>query len=168
MERFKVKLILIVLILIAVDVSAEPIVIRDYGGHSSGVPDKASIAKAIKAKPLKQSKQLSLNKFPVRSTLMSGVLAKPIKFTNKMLIKSPYFILSNDERSLDWYAENKDYLVLIKAKGLATNIDSELEFKKLAEVVSPLTLSAIPLNDLALSLGLSVYPILITNEEIAQ
>lgn len=159
---------LLMLCFMGVAVIAEPIVIRDYGGQASGVPDKATIARSVMNTPLKPVSKIPITIFPLRSTLRSGELTAPTKLANKVHYKNPYFIIGNDERSRDWVAENKEYLVKIHAKGLATNIASEGDFKALEAFVAPLVLAALPIDEFAQSLGLRVYPILITNEEIAQ
>lgn len=162
------KVILLALVFMSFGVFAEPIVIRDYGGQASGVPDKTKIAQSVAKMPLMPASQIVPQAFPLKSSLKPGFLEKPKKLDVKRLNRNPFFIVGNDDRSRDWIAENKAYLTKIQAKGLVANIANESEFTSLATFAEPLKLIAIPVDEIAQSLGLRVYPVLITNEEIAQ
>lgn len=162
------KAICLSLLFMSVGVFAEPTVIRDYGGKSSGVPDKAKIAQSVAKMPLMTPNQVLPKAFPLTSSLKPGLLQASKKLGVKSLMRSPFFIVGNDDLSREWIAENKAYLAKIHAEGVVTNIASEQEFNALATFAKPLKLIAIPINEIAQSLGLRVYPVLITNEEIAQ
>jgi integrating conjugative element protein (TIGR03765 family) len=168
MGRFSVRLIFVILISIAANAFAEPLVIRDYGGKPSGVPDKAAITNSVMGQPLKSPGKTTSARFPLKSSMRSGVLAATRRFENKLLNRNPIFVVGNDERSRDWISDNKSYLSKINARGFVTNITSENEYRSLQDFAKPLSLSAIPLDELAQSLELRVYPVLITSEEMAQ
>jgi integrating conjugative element protein (TIGR03765 family) len=155
-------------ILSGAELMAEPIVIRDHGGQDSGVPDKAAIAKQVMGMPIAPVNPKMLNAFPLTSSLRSGTLEKSQPLTNKPLTQQAFFIVGNELRSREWIADNKKYLIKLKAQGLVTNITNDSEFQALVRFAEPLTLNAIPLDEIAESLGLSVYPVLITQEAIAQ
>lgn len=168
MGQSSMKLLFLMLISLAINAIAEPIVIRDYGGKPSGVPDKAKIANSVMHQSIKPLNNAPSVRFPLRSSMRAGVLATPKRFENKLLNRNPFFVVGNDEQSRDWIDANKSYLTKINAKGFVTNIASESEYRSLEAFAKPLTLSAIPLDELVQSLGLRVYPVLITSEEIAQ
>lgn len=162
------KILFLILTTLAINVFAEPIVIRDYGGKPSGVPDKEKIENSVMQQSIKPLNKAPSVRFPLRSSMHPGVLTTPKRFENKLLNRNPFFVVGNDEQSRDWIDVNKSYLAKINAKGFVTNISSESEYRSLEAFAKPLTLSAIPLDELVQSLGLRVYPVLITNEEIAQ
>ncbi len=162
------KLVFLMLISFAISATAEPIVIRDYGGKSSGVPDRDKIANLVMQQSIKPINNVSSERFPLRSTMRAGVLATPKRFEEKLLNRTPFFVVSNDEQSRNWIDANRSYLSKINAKGFVTNIASENEYRSLEEFAKPLILSAVPVDELVQSLGLKVYPILVTSEEIAQ
>lgn len=162
-------LTLTVLLLVAsAYVNGEPIVIRDYGGHASGVPDKKKIAAEILSRPPTVAPISPNNRFPVVSSIGPGELSHARPLTNKSAQRQPLFILGDDERSLDWLSRNKAYLIQIKASGVATNIATVQAYNALVAAAAPLSIVALPVDELAESLGLPVYPVLITREEIAQ
>lgn len=162
------KMLLAMLIFISVYATGEPLVIRDYGGNPSGVPDKAKITSSLMGQSIKPVDSVPATRFPLKSSLRSGVLDTPKRFENKLLNRNPFFIVGNDERSREWIDSNKAYLAKIGAKGFVANIASEADFKSLESFAKPLRLSVIPLDEVVQSLELRVYPVLITNEEIAQ
>ena len=55
------KWVLLMLCFMGGTVIAEPIVIRDYGGHASGVPDKAAIARSVMSATLKPVTKMPLS-----------------------------------------------------------------------------------------------------------
>lgn len=147
--------------------NAEPIVIKDYGGRVSGVPDIELIKRTTTVNAQRPSVGV-LKNFPVRSELSPGYLDTPITLQTPQPMAEPFFIIGDDEFSRDWIKKNKAYLVEINAQGLATNIDSEAVLKELKAWVHPLDIIAIPIDDIAQALNINVYPVLITGKEIAQ
>jgi integrating conjugative element protein (TIGR03765 family) len=146
----------------------EPLVIRDYGGRDSGVPNKNSIAKLAQQYSVKPHVIDKATRYPIRSSLHPGYINRPQALREPIKGVQPFFIIGNDDFSRDWLTKNKTYLQKIGAQGLATNIDSNSIFATLEQLAAPLPLVAVPVDEIATILHLSVYPVLVTGEEIAQ
>lgn len=146
----------------------EPLVIRDYGGRDSGVPNKNSITKLAQQYSAKPHVIDKAERYPIRSSLHPGYVNKPQALREPVKGVQPFFIIGNDDFSRDWLIKNKTYLQKIGAQGLATNIDSNSIFATLEQLAAPLPLVAVPVDEIATILHLSVYPVLVTGEEIAQ
>ena len=146
----------------------EPLVIRDYGGRDSGVPKKNSITKLAQQYSVKPHLIYNAERYPIRSSLHPGYVNKPQALREPVKGAQPFFIIGNDDFSRDWLTKNKTYLQKIGAQGLATNIDSNGIFATLEKLAAPLSLVAVPVDEIATILHLSVYPVLVTGEEIAQ
>lgn len=148
--------------------SAEPVVIRDYGGRDSGVPGKQELIRlAQQQKATKQMFDENL-RYPIQSGLRPGYLNVPKKLREPVKGAQPFFVVGNDDFSRDWITKNKMYLLKIGAQGLVTNIDSKRLFLELKAFADPLPLVAVPVDEIAEILQFSVYPVLVTGEEIAQ
>jgi integrating conjugative element protein (TIGR03765 family) len=152
--------------------SAEPIVIRDYGGRDSGVPTKETLQKTMATQaPNNKVRPPAFGdeqRYPIHSKLRAGYLSQPQKLREPVKGAQPFFIVSNDGFSRDWLVKNKAYLLKIGAQGLATNLDNKIEFTQLKNLAKPLPLVAVPVDEIANILSVSVYPVLITGEEIAK
>lgn len=145
---------------------AEPLVISDYGGRASGVPNQVMVKKTQGNMPQRSVGVLKV--YPVLSALHPGYINEPIPLKVPQPKAQPFFIVGNDEFSRDWIEKNKDYLLEIKAQGLATNIQNESILMSLKSWAHPLDIVAIPVDEIAQILNIPVYPVLITGEEIAQ
>lgn len=145
---------------------AEPIVISDYGGRASGVPNQEMVRKIQGQMPQRSVGVLKV--YPVLSGMRPGYIDEPIPLQVPQPKAKPFFIVGNDEFSRDWIEKNKEYLLEIRAQGLATNIESEAVLKDLQAWAHPLDVIAIPVDEIAEVLNINVYPVLITGEEIAQ
>ena len=100
--------------------------------------------------------------------MTAGYLPAPIKFATPVKGGKPFFVVGNDEMSTAWIEKNKSYLLKIGAQGFATNLANKDIFLRLSALASPLPLTAMPLDEFEKVLHFSVYPVLVTSEEIAQ
>ena len=166
--KTKKNIFFMLLLLMTSIASAEPIVIRDYGGRDSGVPNKESMMQLARETPAKPQAFDDAARYPIRSSLRTGYLDQPQKLRNPVKGVQPFFIIGNDEFSRDWLEKNKHYLVKIGAQGLATNINNKSIFLELEKLAKPLPLVALPVDEIAQILAIQVYPVLVTGEEIAQ
>lgn len=157
---------LVGLLCVAQQSLAEPVVIADYGGRASGVPNKSMLSSL--EKPIQRPPVGILKNYPVRSSLRPGYLNEAIPLETPQPKAKPFFIVSNDEFSRDWIDKNKEYLLEIHAQGLATNINNEAELNDLKQWAAPLAVMAIPVDEIAEVLNIQVYPVLVTGKEIAQ
>lgn len=152
-------------------VAAEPIVIRDYGGRDSGVPDIIGAKLSAQRKAVSPSRPLIFDdtaRYPMQSNLRPGYIDQPQRLQKPVIAARPFFIIGSDPFSRDWLEKNKAYLNKIGAQGLATNINNREVFEEMELLAAPLSLIALPVDEIAEILQLSVYPVLVTGEEIAQ
>lgn len=161
-------LLLICLVHLPSMANAEPIVIRDYGGRASGVPSKQVLIRLALQQTLQPQSLDNSARYPVQSRLRPGYLKVSRKLQTPVKDAQPFFIVGNDAFSRDWMEQNKAYLLKIRAQGVVTNIESKTLFVALEAFATPLPLVAVPVDDIAELLQFSVYPVLITGEEIAQ
>ncbi len=150
---------------------ARPIVIRDYGNtRPSGIPDIVELRKlAYQMRvPVSELIQFSPYSFPIASEKLNvGNLSAPIKHDRSSI--TPFFIVGADPHSMEWLARNKSYLIENKiTRGLITNVSDGKTFKRFSDAAAPLQLHPMIVDELAELFGVNVYPIVITQTEIAQ
>ncbi len=80
----------------------------------------------------------------------------------------PLFIVGDDPLSLSWLAARSQHLLEIGATGLAVNAQSAPTLQLLLDAVSGLRIDPVAGDDLAVKLGLSHYPALITHAGVEQ
>lgn len=156
---------------LSLQLSAEPIVIKDYGNtRPSGIPSAEDIRKLAKKMQVPTSELVSFDAyvFPVVSEQMRlGKLQAPIKHGKEHI--DPFFILGADSTSRDWLMKNKAYLVKQGiTRGLLTNVPNGDAYRELSNIAKPLNLYVLNTDEIAEVFGVSVYPIVITHEEIQQ
>jgi len=150
---------------------SEPTVIRDYGDtRPTGIPaaeDIIRLANEMNVQP-EDITDFSPYSFPIESEFMEpGVLGKAFLHQKKGII--PFFVVGADRDSRQWLIDNKDFLVENDIyRGLVTNIPDAAHFKLITEAAKPLQLYAMNADDIAHTFQVFVYPIVITQEEIAQ
>lgn len=160
-----------ILFLIAGVTQAEPIVIKDFGNtRPSGIPSAEDIRKLAKTMRVPTSELVNFDAyaFPVVSENMQvGKLAAPIKHGKTGI--NPFFVLGGDTASKEWVIKNKAYLEKVGiTRGLITNVPSGDAFREMANAAKPLNLYLLNTDEIAEIFGVSVYPIVITKEEIQQ
>lgn len=156
---------------IAEEKPARPIVIRDYGNtRPSGIPDIVELRKlAYQMRvPVTELIQFSPYSFPIVSEKFNvGNLSSPIKHDRSSI--TPFFIVGADPHSMEWLARNKRYLIENKiTRGLITNVSDGKTFRRFFDAAAPLQLHPMNVDELAELFGVSVYPIIINQAEIAQ
>lgn len=156
---------------LAEEKTARPVVIRDYGNtRPSGIPDIAELRKlAYQMRvPVSELIQFSPYSFPIVSEKLNvGNLSAPIKHDRSSI--TPFFIVGADPHSMDWLGRNKSYLIENKiTRGLITNVSDGKTFKRFSDAAAPLQLHPMNVDELAELFGVAVYPIVITQTEIAQ
>jgi len=104
--------------------------------------------------------------FPVRSPKLSPgkVISKKIQVT----LPQPIFIVGDDARSKAWLAQYQQRLVQLHAKGYVVNVSSQEAMNALIDAFQHLALLAIPGDSLAKTLGITHYPVLISDQLIEQ
>ncbi len=100
--------------------------------------------------------------FPVRTNSMQvGVLASPTSIKQPAWLSHPVFLIGTDQQSRAWLDANLASLRQHQATGIVVNIDSYEVFREMQILAKGLLLAPASADGLALSLGVSVYPILI-------
>ena len=81
---------------------------------------------------------------------------------------APLFLIGCDLRSAQWLQANRSRLLAMGAVGLVVDVPDLQALTRLATLAGGLTLLPASGSDLARSLGLNHYPVLITSDLIAQ
>lgn len=155
-------------LLIAPMVLAEPEVIADLGGKTTGLVSPSERLRAIASKqsvPASLARQPMADRFPVESDMRVGVIDT---HGHDKPVNRPFFIIGYDQHSAEWLEANRNYLIDINARGLVTNVKSEQQMKTLRAYGGDLPLDAIPIESIAAVFGLEFYPVLVTKEEVTQ
>ncbi|WP_145479741.1 integrating conjugative element protein [Yersinia similis] len=159
----------------AISWAAELTVVADLGGEPTTVyfdsinnqeavstPEKKEVTTIVPpSAPLSVSAMLPVNtpeltpgKVDARILNLEGIL--------------PIFIIGDDESSRRWLTLRLNTLVQLNAVGLVVNITREEAFNDLKEHAEGLTLLPVSGSDLAKRLGLSHYPVLLTEKGMEQ
>ena len=167
----KIMAFTLILILMADVAKAEPIVIKDFGNtRPSGIPSGEDIRKLAESMRVHEKELISFDAyvFPMVSKKMSvGKLAAPIKHGKQGI--NPFFVLGADTASKGWIIKNKAVLQEQGiVRGLLTNVPNGDAFREMSVAAKPLKLYVLNTDDIAEIFGVSVYPIVITKEEIQQ
>lgn len=151
---------------------AELIVVANLGGQSTENYFQAISSPDNEYKVLSPSDVLTLSTpslvsfLPVRTPeLTPGYQANQTLNLNGM---SPLFLLGDDDFSRRWLTEKKEQLIELNAVGYVVNIDTETAWDELNELAQGLTLLPVSGSDLALRLGLTHYPVLISDKGLEQ
>ncbi len=157
-----------VLIVSCSQASAEPIIIKDYGTAKPigwAIKDQRTVAVA----PRDPMKSLLQSRWPLTTELKPGkVITKPLPAAMVGKLHTPIFIIGSDKASRQWLIKKKPALIAIKAKGVLVESPSHQYFKQIAAMAKPLTLEAIAIDDIADELGLTHYPVIVSNTGVEQ
>jgi integrating conjugative element protein (TIGR03765 family) len=147
---------------------AQPEVIADFGGRETEFPKKSKIKlQLLERKALVKNVTLAKvpDHFPVRSALTVGIVEQ-VRHSHH--VARPIFIVGVDSLSIEWLVANKAHLKSIGAQGIVTNVSSQEDMDFLRERALGLTLSAVPVDDIASIYGIHHYPVLIDKEDVKQ
>ncbi len=81
---------------------------------------------------------------------------------------APMFLIGSDPLSARWLIQHRARLVKLGAVGLIVEVPDEVALQKIIELATGLTLLPASGSDLAKSLSLAHYPVLITQDGIEQ
>ncbi|MBC3211062.1 integrating conjugative element protein [Serratia fonticola] len=146
---------------------AELTVIADLGGISTteyfeGINNQGAVAPshetgneipAVPGLPV-STPELSPGKVEVRTLNLPGM--------------RPLFLIGDDDLSRRWLSLRRDTLVQLNAVGLVVNVASEAALNDLKKHADGLELVPVSGVDLAKRLGLSHYPVLLTEKGLEQ
>jgi integrating conjugative element protein (TIGR03765 family) len=80
----------------------------------------------------------------------------------------PFFLIGADPVSRHWLATHRDELLGIGAVGMLVQVETGHDLRAIAELAGGLPILPAPATDIAEALGLSHYPVLISNQGIEQ
>ena len=80
----------------------------------------------------------------------------------------PFFLVGSDAVSLQWLAYHRDTLRSLGAVGMLVQADTEADVRRVADVAQGLSITLGSGSDLAATLGIDRYPVLITADGIRQ
>ena len=154
------------------DLSAELTVIHDSGDTRPLAPllevfsaDEPPVARADPRRPNLGAADLD-RLLPIQSPgLTPGqVQHRPldIKFAR------PFFLIGSDPVSRHWLATHRDELLRIGAVGMLVQAETVDHLRAIAELAGGLPILPASATDIAEALGLSHYPVLISNQGIEQ
>ena len=81
---------------------------------------------------------------------------------------APLFLIGCDPRSARWLAANRTRLVRLGALGMVVEVPDEAALERITELAAGLSLLPASASDLAASLGITHYPVLITQDSFEQ
>ncbi|SPY36896.1 integrating conjugative element protein [Proteus mirabilis] len=151
---------------------AELIVVADLGGQSTENYFQAISSPDNEYKVSSPSDVLTLSTpslvslLPVRTPELTPGY-QPNRTLN-LSGMSPLFLIGDDNFSRRWLAEKKEQLIELNAVGYVVNVDTETAWDELNELAQGLTLLPVSGSDLALRLGFTHYPVLITDKGLEQ
>ncbi len=80
----------------------------------------------------------------------------------------PFFLIGSDPVSRHWLAKHRAELLRIGAVGMLVQVETVDDLRAIAELSGGLPILPAPATDIAEALGLSHYPVLISNQGIEQ
>ncbi len=80
----------------------------------------------------------------------------------------PFFLIGSDPVSRHWLKTHRDELLRIGAVGMLVQAETVHDLRVIAELAAGIPVLPAPATDLAEALGLSHYPVLISNQGIEQ
>lgn len=148
---------------------AVPAVIYDSGqtkpmGHYLAAIEKEQSRTGIHPPPAVNP---SLKNLPVRTPEMTpGLVAA--KRIDQHHLSRPLFLLGSDDRSKRWLHQYREKLIQAQAVGMIVNVETKQELNELERIGRGLKMVAAPGSQLAKELGITHYPILISEFRIEQ
>ncbi|EKN3347119.1 integrating conjugative element protein [Yersinia ruckeri] len=150
-------------------VQAELIVVADLGGQPTATYFEGINNKGKATTSQSQAEPLSVIQLTVLP--ISTPELTPGKVEARALTlpgMRPMFLIGDDDLSRRWLSLRRDALVQLNAVGLVVNVASEGAFNDLKKHADGLELLPVSGSDLAKRLGLSHYPVLLTEKGLEQ
>jgi integrating conjugative element protein (TIGR03765 family) len=169
--RISKNIFLIVGLLLAKCIIAEPHVIYDSGITKTTKTYMASVKKPNR-QALKQSSAIKPRiKTPPRLPVYTSALTPGTvnsKKINHPLLDRPFFIVGADRLSHHWLIENREQLKTLHAIGIVVNVQTEQQLSDLEDSAGGMRLNPIKGGKMARQLSLNHYPVLISGGLIEQ
>lgn len=115
--------------------------------------------------------QILRSVFPVRTTLQptklpSRTLAIDTRLASK--IYEPIAVIGADQYSLAWFKANKDLLTNLRAGIIVTQVENPVDLEAIRTIAPNLHYQPLDATEFLQTVGVSVYPILITSQGALQ
>lgn len=147
-----------------------PHVIQQGGVSALRYYDSLSVEsgeKAVEPLPdIRLQRPGQFSAFPVTSELTPGTVQS--RTINAHALVQPLFLIGYDKLSAQWLAERYEILKELNAMGLVVNVPSAQAMAELQAIAPDVILQPIPGDDLASTIGVEHYPVLITKTSIEQ
>ncbi|PSU31824.1 hypothetical protein C9I99_21080 [Photobacterium lutimaris] len=109
--------------------------------------------------------------FPVTTEMRVARMPSSVQVINPQYrdaVTSPMVVIGADEYSLGWFRTNIDEISRFNAVVLVTQVDSLIDFQAIQQFAPHLVFQPVAADDLLRSVGVDMYPVLITREGIYQ
>ncbi|EKO3619143.1 integrating conjugative element protein [Vibrio metschnikovii] len=109
--------------------------------------------------------------FPVKTTLKPTRLPSRHVVIDEAIaqqIHQPFAIIGTDRYSMEWFTSNLDVFRKLGAGVIVTQIDSLVDLEALQSLAPDLMFQPMDARDFLETIGVSVYPILISNQGVIQ
>ena len=148
---------------------AELTVVADLGGQSTaeyfaGINNQGEESSGSQVLTLSTPDKASV--LPIRTPELSpgGVEARSLSMPGMRSI----FLIGDDDLSRRWLALRRDQLIQLNAVGYVVNVASKAAWDDLQHQANGLKLLPVSGSDLAVRLGISHYPVLISEKGLEQ
>lgn len=158
------KSILIGLLFASSIALAKPVVIADFGGKPTGIPD---VEKILRSQPVSKPSKLApvMDPFPIESSMTIG---KVMPFQHGKPVADPFAIMGGDSQSLRWLSENQAFFAEGKVDVYITNLNSLAEFNNIKKLFPAIHFIPVNTDDLAEIFDVQHYPIYIDQTSVQQ
>ena len=161
-----------VLSLVSADLSAELTIIHDSGDTRPIAPllevfaaDEPLVPRVDPNRPNLGAADLE-RLLPIQSPGLT--LGKVERRHLDIKFARPFFLIGSDPVSRRWLATHRDELLRIGAVGMLVQAETVDDLRAIAKLCGGLPILPAPATDIAEALGLSHYPVLVSNQGIEQ
>ena len=147
-------------------------IVANSGGSSAlhyyqnlNIQDNSRPLKKIPTPVIKPMTEFSV--LPIVSKKLSPGKVEPRLINANGLIR-PFFMVGDDNLSIEWLTQRANYLTELQAVGLVVNVKHASTFNQLKRLVPNVLMLPTSGDDIADRLNLSHYPVLITATAIEQ
>lgn len=106
--------------------------------------------------------------FPLRTAGLSpgAVASRPVAMPK--LATAPFFLVGSDAFSLEWLVRQSARLAAMGAVGFLVEADSEADWQAVKRMAPGVPMTPLEVGELATSLGLEHYPVLVASGQVWQ
>ena len=157
------KIFLLVILIAAQSTGALANNVKQFEDNVQNVMEQVMRSQEIKLISELENEQGSLCQ---QSTQLS--LGKVSRHTNNAMTPYPFFIVSDDIKSMQWLHKNKQRLSKMNAFGVVVNIKQGNDTTELEKISGELPIFCLPVDELVEVFNLTNYPVLVTDTVIEQ